>query len=646
MMNFSIGFDKRDLPGLHEMWDQIMANEKWTEGPFTEEFENKWGNYCGSKAVAFSSFSAAALAALDFFNLKDKTVLCPGNTFMATASVIAKAGARVEFVDCGRDDLCLDLEDLKMKIEKYRPAAVFLVHIGGHIAFRVNEIAALCKENGIILIEDSAHAHGASYNGKKAGTFGDAGIYSFYATKTISTGEGGMLVSDNNNLIDFAKKYRNYGKPNYDIVGLNYRMSEFTAAIGCLATDRLDEIVTFKNNYARRELDPKYPNRLKLPPGMTSGYYKYIVFDPIADSTGKVYDADNQAGRIMKSRESLPGCDWISQNHWCVPIYYESSEVKSPRVSNDKFKKVLVTGGSGFIGSHVVDQLIEKGIRVRIFDLASPDFLENYPEEKKKLVEYSHGDLADTDALRVAANGIDAIYHLAAVPDVNEVDQDPAFAHKNNIGGTANILEVARIKKIKRVIFASTVWVYQNNPVTDTDLTEEDRIAYPDHLYSATKLSGESQCFAYSRLYGVPVTILRFGIAYGIRSRRAVVSAVFVDKALKGDPITIDGDGMQYRKFVNVKDLAAGCVLALSDVAENQIYNLEGDEKVTIREVAETVGQFIPGTRVEYREGRRGDFGGNNISNQKAKRELGWSPKISFQDGMAEYINWYKEHNL
>jgi len=313
---------------------------------------------------------------------------------------------------------------------------------------------------------------------------------------------------------------------------------------------------------------------------------------------------------------------------------------------NNKFKKVMVTGGSGFIGSHLVDKLIERGIKTRIYDLVYPEFLSNYPEEKKKMAEYHRGDLLDTDSLRVACNNIDAIYHLAAVPDVYEVAEDPAFAQKINIGGTLNILEVARIKKIRRVIFASTIWVYQNTPDSGGELSEDASISHPDHLYGATKLSGEAGCIAYSKLYNVPFTILRFGIAYGPRARRAVVSAVFTDKALKGETIFIDGDGSQYRKFVNVEDLAEGCLLALNDIAENKIYNLEGDEKVSIKQVAETINEIIGGVKIEYRQGRRGDFGGKNISNKKAKNELGWSPKISFKQGMKEYIEWYKQNNI
>jgi len=215
----------------------------------------------------------------------------------------------------------MSFDDLKQKVDKYKPAAVWVVHIGGHIAFEIKEISQFCKEKGIILLEDCAHSHGASWNGNKPGTWGDAGIYSFYATKTITTGEGGMLVTKDKDLADFCRKFRNYGKFDYQVKGLNFRMSEFTAAIGCIQTDRLDGIVEWKNKYVRKHLDNRFSNRVKFPDKMMSGYYKYIVFDEIKDSTGKVYD--QPCHQIMKKDYELPNSDWAAKNHWCAPIYYK-----------------------------------------------------------------------------------------------------------------------------------------------------------------------------------------------------------------------------------------------------------------------------------------------------------------------------------
>jgi len=321
-MNFSIGFDKRDLPKIHEYFDKIVASNKWTEGYFTELFEDKWSEYNNLDSVAFSSWSGAAMAAMEFYNLKGKTILCPSNTFMATPLSVLNAGAKVQFTDCNRFDLCMSFDNLKEKAEKYKPAAVWVVHIGGQIAFEIEKIAEYCKKHNIILLEDCAHSHGASWNNKRTGEWGDAGFYSFYATKTITTGEGGMLVSKNKDLIDFARKYRNYGKFDYKVHGMNYRITEFAAAIGVVQIERLKEIIDFKNDYAKK-LDSQYPNHLKLPEGMISGYYKYIIFDEIKKSTGKVYD--EPCHRILNHDVDLPNSDWVAKNHWCVPIYYNNS---------------------------------------------------------------------------------------------------------------------------------------------------------------------------------------------------------------------------------------------------------------------------------------------------------------------------------
>jgi perosamine synthetase len=322
--HFAIGFDHRDLPRLHELWDDVIASEQWSEGALTTRFEQAWGDWNGLGAVAFAGWSGAALAALDFAGVKDEAVLCPSNTFMAVPLAIVQAGGRPVFVDCNRDDLCMSLGDLERKAREHRARAAVLTHIGGHLAFEIDEIAAFCRAEGIFLIEDCAHAHGAGWNGRRPGAWGDAGVYSFYATKTISTGEGGMLVSRDETLLAHARGFRNYGKPDYEVTGLNFRMSEFTAAIGLVQTERLDEIVARKNEVARGLLDPEHPNRLALPDGMTSGLYKYIVFDPIERSTGKVYD--QPCHRLMGHNSELRNSDWVAEHHWCVPLYYSPDE--------------------------------------------------------------------------------------------------------------------------------------------------------------------------------------------------------------------------------------------------------------------------------------------------------------------------------
>src|SRR5581483_3356832 len=205
---FAIGFDQRDRPRLHALIDEVIDSGHWSEGEMTRRFEAAWEAYNGVPAVATGSWSGGAMAALDFAGVQGETVLCPSNTFMATPLAAINAGATVQFVDCNREDLCMSFADFEAKAERHRPRAAFLVHIGGHIAFEVEQIAAYCRDRGIVLLEDCAHAHGAQWDGRRPGSWGEAGIYSLYATKTISTGEGGVLVSGNDDLLDFARAYR------------------------------------------------------------------------------------------------------------------------------------------------------------------------------------------------------------------------------------------------------------------------------------------------------------------------------------------------------------------------------------------------------------------------------------------------------
>ncbi len=294
--------------------------------------------------------------------------------------------------------------------------------------------------------------------------------------------------------------------------------------------------------------------------------------------------------------------------------------------------RVLVTGGSGFIGSHVVDKLRDRGVQVRVFDMVMPTFRSD--------IEFYHGSLLYLEALKMAMSGVDVAYHLAAIADVKDVYEDPHYSESINVRGTINLLEAARRSRLQRVIYGSTTWVYSE--VADNYVDEETPLRAPSHLYTATKIASEYYCQSYSKLYNLPVTILRYGIPYGPRAREGVVIAIFVRKALKGEPLTIAGDGSQFRKFVYVEDLAEGNVLALKPIAQDKIYNLDGSEKVTIKHIAEAVQKLIGNVEIKYVPARPGDFSGKEVSSDLAKSELGWEPRVSFEEGLRRYIEWYR----
>jgi UDP-glucose 4-epimerase len=294
--------------------------------------------------------------------------------------------------------------------------------------------------------------------------------------------------------------------------------------------------------------------------------------------------------------------------------------------------RVLVTGGSGFIGSHVVDRLLASGVRPRIYDLRPSPWHDD--------VEVIVGDLGELDRLSDAMRGCSAVIHLAASADVNEVLADPVEAERRNARGTLQVLEAARRTGVPRIAYASTIWAYSDTPAECHD--ESLPLHPPAHLYTATKLAGELYCHSYGELYGVEHTILRFGIPYGPRARPAAVVPAFTARALAGEPLTIAGDGLQSRRFVSVEDLADGVVRALAPVAANRTYNLVGSEDTTVKEIALAVRDAVGEVEIVHGPGRTGDFAGAPVSGARAQEELGWTATTPFAEGVRRYVEWHR----
>ena len=296
--------------------------------------------------------------------------------------------------------------------------------------------------------------------------------------------------------------------------------------------------------------------------------------------------------------------------------------------------RVLVTGGGGFIGSHVVDRLLDGGVTPRIFDLSPSPY--HSPSE----VETFTGSITDPPNLDLAMRDCDAVIHLAAIADVGHVHADPVLAEEVNTRGTRNVLDAACRAKVGRVVYGSTTWVYSD--CAEQEVDEETSIPAPRHLYTATKLAGENYCAGYAELFDLESTVLRFGIPYGPRARSAGVVAKFTDLALEGKPLTIAGDGGQTRSFVYVEDLAHGIVAALRPEAAGRTYNLSGDEVVTILEIAERVQENIGGCEIVHTPPRPGDFPGKVVSSRRALDELEWEAETSFADGVHRYVEWVR----
>ncbi len=293
---------------------------------------------------------------------------------------------------------------------------------------------------------------------------------------------------------------------------------------------------------------------------------------------------------------------------------------------------VAVTGGSGFIGSNVVDALLGAGRSVRVLDPTPPH---------RDDVEWHPVDILDADSLAPAIAGSEAVFHLAALADVNDIFADPARATAVNVQGTVNVLEAARRTDAGRVILASTVWVYG---ATEGEVVDENSCFSPNsdrHLYITTKIASEFACRDFHTLYDRPYTILRYGIPYGPRMRDTTVMSAFFRRALAGEALTIDGDGMQARNFIYVEDLARAHLMALMPQAANQIINVDGPGPVTIRHVAELTAELVGDVEVSFGPSRPGDLAARTVLNKKGLDLLGWKPLIGIEEGMRRTFEWY-----
>ena len=295
---------------------------------------------------------------------------------------------------------------------------------------------------------------------------------------------------------------------------------------------------------------------------------------------------------------------------------------------------IAVTGGAGFIGSHVVDALTAAGHRLRVVDVRPPHRAD---------VAFHPVDITDVDGLTAAFVGADVVFHLAAVSNINDAFDHPVETVRINVAGTTAVWEAARRCEVSRAVLASTVWVYAGaDGPAPLDEDEPFHLPKAGHIYTSSKIAAELVVHNYAELYGQRFTILRYGIPYGPRMREELVIPRFLRIALSGEPLTINGDGSQYRNYVYIADLADAHVRALSPAAENEVINLEGTEQVSVRRLADTVRLLIGDhVQVQYVPSRAGDYAGKEVSADKAWRLLRWRARTSFEDGMRRDVDAY-----
>ena len=332
----------------------ILESGYLTMGSKVKEFEEEFSNFIGSKyAVAVNSGTSSLEIPLRALGVYNKTIIVPTITFMATPLAVIHAGAKVIFVDVIPEDLSIDPDDLRRKITN-DTAGIILVHIGGIISPQLQEIEKICKENGLFLIEDAAHAHGSAINGKKAGTLGLCGSFSFYPTKVLNTAEGGMITTDDKTIFEKSLIFREHGKRDHNFnihteLGYNWRFSELHALLGLQQMKIVDDIIS-----KRQQIAKIYDEKLnevngitlvKIPDHIECSYYKYILYldkkynrDEIKNRLKKEYNISlpgevyaeachkqpvfqKYNNLVLNNNNKFPGADHVTDNQLCLPLY-------------------------------------------------------------------------------------------------------------------------------------------------------------------------------------------------------------------------------------------------------------------------------------------------------------------------------------
>lgn len=286
--------------------------------------------------------------------------------------------------------------------------------------------------------------------------------------------------------------------------------------------------------------------------------------------------------------------------------------------------KTVVTGAAGFLGRHVANSFQESGWEVAGFDLDEFSALD---------IESRIGDLTNSDSVLEATKDADVIVHIGAIGDVYLAGEKPELAAAVNVVGTANVINAA-LEHGSRVVYAST-WEVYGEPVREP--LDEDHPTNPDHPYNITKLGGESLLLAATRLSGLGAIALRLGTAYGPGLRPNSVFRIFLDRAMAGEAITIQGDGSQGRQFTHASDIARAFEMAARSEISGRAFNIVSPETTTIRELAEHITSRYP-TELTFGPPRPGDVPPAQVSAVRAAEELGWTATIPFEEGIDRFI--------
>lgn len=313
------------------------------------------------------------------------------------------------------------------------------------------------------------------------------------------------------------------------------------------------------------------------------------------------------------------------------------------------YSKILVTGGAGFIGSHIVDRLLKEGYEVTVIDNLSTGRMENIVHnQNKKSFHFVNGDIQNETLTKKVTEDIDAVFHEAALISVPRSLEDPLLTNRVNVLGTLNLLEACRNSDVKKFIYASSCAVYGQ---TRTLPQHEKLTPQPISLYAASKLAAENYVKVYHEVYGLNTTCLRYFNVYGPRQTYGPYSGVitiFIKRLLENKPPIIYGDGNQTRDFIYVEDVVEANMLAFHKKnAMGEVFNIATGKQTTINQLAAMLRKIMNKTDLKpiYTDPRPGDIKHSYADITKAKKLLHYNPKTSLLDGLTKLIKWYSHHS-
>lgn len=316
------------------------------------------------------------------------------------------------------------------------------------------------------------------------------------------------------------------------------------------------------------------------------------------------------------------------------------------------YRKTLVTGGAGFIGSHLVDRLLKEGFKVAVIDNLDTGQLENIAHHRsRKEFQFIKGDIRDFDLVEETIKDVDVVFHQAALASVTLSVQNPILTNDINVTGTLNLLKASSDLHVKRFIFASSAAIYGNTP---SPQKREGMTPNPTSPYGVSKLAAENYVKLFHKVYGLETVSLRYFNVYGPRQRFDIQSAyggaitIFLNRLLRNMPPVIYGDGEQTRDFVYVEDVVEANMLALiSKNAAGEVFNVGTGTRISLNQVADVLKDRMNRKDLKnvYADPRPTDIRHGYADVSKANKILGYSPKFSIKEGLTELVNWYTKNS-